>query len=148
MRIRAGTRDDVETMAAFQELMAMETENLQLDAGAVRAGVQGVFDDPARGHYYVAEVEGEVVASLLTVPEWSDWRGGTVLWIHSVYVRPQFRRRGIFRAMYEHLKSMVLADDSLMGLRLYAYRGNEAAHRVYESLGMDSEHNRMFEWMK
>ncbi len=146
--IRPGTRDDVETMASFQEVMAMETEGLRLDPETVRAGVRGVFDDPARGGYYVAEVDGQVVASLLTVPEWSDWRCGTVLWIHSVYVRPEFRRRGIFRAMYEHLKSMVLADDSLLGLRLYAYRGNEDAHRVYESLGMDSEHNRMFEWMK
>jgi GNAT superfamily N-acetyltransferase len=128
--------------------MAFETEGLKLDGATVRAGVRAVFSDASRGSYWVAEEGGEVVAGLLVVPEWSDWRNGTVWWIHSLYVRPEFRRRGVFRALFENLRGLVEADASLKGLRLYVERGNAAACRTYEAMGMDGEHYRLYEWMK
>ena len=77
---------------------------------------------------------------LMTVPEWSDWRNGTVLWIHSVYVLPRERRRKIFTALYEHLLRRVEQSENLVGLRLYVDKRNEPAQHVYESLGMTREH--------
>ena len=71
---------------------------------------------------------------LMTVLEWSDWRNATVLWVHSVFVRPEARRRGVFRALYEHLRLVVEHSPELAGLRLYVDRRNETAKRVYESL--------------
>jgi GNAT superfamily N-acetyltransferase len=127
--------------------MAIETERLRLDRDVVRRGVQAVFDEPAKGKYWVAEVDGRVVASLLTIPEWSDWRNGTVLWIHSVYIVPEFRRRGVFRRLYEHLRNMVEQDESLMGLRLFVEKDNAAAKRTYEAMGMDGQHYQMYEWL-
>ena len=134
-------------MARFQVEMAMETEGLRLDEETVRRGVRAVFENPHKGKYWVAEADGRVVASLLVVPEWSDWRNGTVWWIHSLYVREEFRRRGVFRALFENLRRLVQADDSLMGLRLYVAGENEAATKTYESLGMDGDHYRLYEWM-
>ena len=128
--------------------MALETEDLRLDPPTVAAGVRAVFDDPTRGRYLLAEIDAEVVASLLTIPEWSDWRNGTVLWIHSLYVRPEFRRGGVYRAMHEHLRRRVETDDSLKGLRLYVETDNAAAISAYESLGMDGEHYRLYEWLQ
>ena len=96
VEIRRGMPTDTEHVVAFQLAMAKETEGIELDEPTVRLGVQAVFDDPAKGGYYVAEAGGEIAGSLLTIPEWSDWRNGTVLWIHSLYVRPEFRRRGVF----------------------------------------------------
>ena len=100
--------------------MALETENLKLDHATVIKGVTAVFDDPVKGKYWIAESNGNAIGCLLTVPEWSDWRNGTVLWIHSVYVRPQLRKMGVFRKLYLHLKTMVEASSDLRGLRLYA----------------------------
>ena len=40
------------------------------------------------------------------------------------------------------------ASPDLRGLRLYVDGRNKAAQRVYERLGMDGEHYRVFEWMK
>lgn len=146
--VRNATRSDAETIAGFQISMAAETEDMSLDSETVRKGVQAVFDDPGKGRYWVAEIEGEVAGCMLTIPEWSDWRNGTVLWIHSVFIRPEFRRHGLFRKLYAHLREMVEADASLMGLRLYVDRSNDIARRVYESIGMDGEHYQLFEWMK
>ena len=85
---------------------------------------------------------------LMTVPEWSDWRNGTVLWVHSVYVVPEARRQGVFTAMYGHLRSAVERSDDLVGLRLYVDRANEPAQRVYEAMGMSRDHYHLYEWLK
>ncbi|MFP5386110.1 MAG: GNAT family N-acetyltransferase [Bacteriovoracia bacterium] len=143
--IRPGLLFDIETIADFQVKMAFETENgLKLDPATVNLGVSAVIDDPSKGKYWIAEANGEVVGCLLTVPEWSDWRNGTVLWIHSVYVRPEFRKHGVFKALYQHVKE----TNDLRGIRLYVDKTNLNAKKVYETLGMSCEHYELFEWMK
>ncbi|HXH31085.1 MAG TPA: GNAT family N-acetyltransferase [Bacteriovoracaceae bacterium] len=148
IKIRPGLLFDISTIANFQVKMAWETENFKLDIPVVEAGVAAVFDDPSKGKYWLAEVDGRVAGCLLTVPEWSDWRNGTVLWIHSVYVVPESRKNGVYKALYQHLKDMVEASTDLRGLRLYVDKTNAAAQDVYESLGMSGEHYHLFEWMK
>ena len=146
--VREAVAGDAPQIAAFQLSMALETEQLMLDPEVVDHGVAAVFENPGLGKYYVAEREGEVIASLMTTYEWSDWRNGTVLWIQSVLVLPQYRRLGAYRKMYSHLHAMVSADPRLRGLRLYADRSNLTAHQAYHRMGMTSEHYLTFEWMK
>jgi GNAT superfamily N-acetyltransferase len=146
--IRPARPEDAGAIAGFQILMARETEGLELDPALVDRGVAAVLADPAKGEYWVAESGGRVIASLLTTPEWSDWRAATVLWIQSVYVIPEARGRGVYRALYEHLKRRVEAAPELAGLRLYVDRRNAAARQVYEKLGMSREHYELFEWLK
>ena len=151
LTVRPARPEDAATIASFQILMARETEGLELDPATVDRGVRAVFDDPAKGSYWVAEPAGpagRVIASLLTTPEWSDWRAATVLWIQSVYVLPEQRGRGVYRALYEHLRREVESSPALAGIRLYVDRRNTAAQRVYERLGMTREHYEMFEWLK
>ena len=148
IHVRHARRGDAATIAEFQLRMARESEGLALDPETVRRGVQAVFDDPAKGRYWAAEEEGRVVGCLLTVPEWSDWRNATVLWIHSLYVVPEARRRGVFRALFLTLKAMVEGSPELAGLRLYVDKANAVAQEVYESLGMTAEHYDLYEWLK
>jgi GNAT superfamily N-acetyltransferase len=146
--IRPGLLFDIDVIADFQLRMAKETENLELDPPTVNLGVCAVFDDPSKGKYWVAELDGKVIGCLLTVPEWSDWRNGTVLWIHSVYVIPEYREHGIFKQLYSHLKQMVLESSELRGLRLYVDKSNLKAQKIYQALEMSSEHYHLFEWLK
>lgn len=146
--IRPGLLFDIDTIAEFQIKMAWETESMKLDSPTVHLGVSAVFDDPSKGKYWVAEQDGKVIACLLTVPEWSDWRNGTVLWIHSVYVEAAFRKHGVYKKLYDHLKNMVQTSKDLRGLRLYVDKTNLVAQKVYEALGMSGEHYHLFEWMK
>jgi len=148
MIIRKAIESDSAHIVEFQLAMAMETESLHLDKPTVTKGVAAVFSDSSKGTYYVAETEGKVVGSLLTTFEWSDWRNGTVLWIQSVYVRPEYRKRSIFSKLYKHIQEKVASNPDLRGIRLYADKTNTAAHGVYEHLGMTAEHYQMFEWMK
>jgi len=148
MIIRQATETDAPSIVEFQMAMAWETENLRLDETTVVKGVAAVFADQAKGIYYVAETDGKVVGSLLTTFEWSDWRNGTVLWIQSVYVRPEYRKRSFFSKLYKHIQKMVVDVNSLRGIRLYADKTNTSAHGVYEHLGMTAEHYQMYEWMK
>lgn len=146
--VRPARRPDLPTLVQFQLRMAGETENLALDPEVVSRGVAAVFDDPSKGEYLVAERQGEVVACLLTLPEWSDWRAATVLWIHSVYVVEAARGQGVFKAMYARLRARVEASPQLCGLRLYVDKRNVAAAKVYDALGMSAEHYHLYEWLE
>jgi ribosomal protein S18 acetylase RimI-like enzyme len=148
IKIRPGLLFDIQVIADYQIKMALETENMKLDPPTVELGVSAVFDDPSKGKYWLAESNGEVVGCLLTIPEWSDWRNGTVLWIHSVYVHPNYRKGGVYKSLYGHLKKMVEDSKEYRGLRLYVDKTNEPAQKVYEALGMSGEHYHLYEWMK
>lgn len=149
IKVRPGLLFDIDVIADYQVQMAFETENgLKLDPPTVTLGVSAVIDDPSKGKYWLAEVDGQVVGCLLTVPEWSDWRNGTVLWIHSVYVHPDFRKHGIYKSLYQHLVQMVNESPDLRGLRLYVDKTNTRAQKVYENLGMNQDHYSLYEWMK
>jgi GNAT superfamily N-acetyltransferase len=146
--VRLAQAADAPVLVEFQKWMAWETERLRLDDDRVSAGVAAIFDDPAKGRYYVAEHQGQLAGMLLTIPEWSDWRNATVVWLHSVYVRTEFRRQGVFRQMFQHVQREVLASPALAGLRLYVEKRNSLAQRVYAELGMTPDHYAMFEWLK
>jgi len=148
VRVRDARPDDAATVADFQIRMARESEGMALDPPTVDAGVRAVFADPTKGRYLVAEHDGRVVGCTLTVPEWSDWRNATVLWIHSLYVVPEARRRGAFRALYVHLKRIVEQSPDLAGLRLYVDKTNRVAQQVYDAMGMTCEHYDLYEWLK
>lgn len=148
VNIRPGLLFDIDVIADFQVQMAFETEKLKLDPPTVKLGVSAVMDDPTKGKYWLAEINGKVVGCLLTVPEWSDWRNGTVLWIHSVYVIPQFRKHGVFKSLYQHLTKLVNEANELRGLRLYVDKTNSEAQKVYSKLGMSCDHYHLFEWLK
>jgi GNAT superfamily N-acetyltransferase len=145
---RSATRADVPAIVEFQIAMARETEDFQLDPEVVNKGVAAVCDDAARGRYYVAEHADRVIGCLLITYEWSDWRNGSVWWIQSVFVVPEFRKQGIYAGLYEFVKELAAADSHVRGIRLYVDRRNTRAQTVYTRLGMNGEHYQVFEWMK
>ena len=146
--VREAKSNEADLIINFQISMAKETEDINLEHTIVAAGVQAVFSDPGKGKYYLAEFEGKVIACMLSTYEWSDWRNGTFIWLQSVYVKPGFRGKGVFRSMYEHIKALVSENDNLKGIRLYVFHTNESAQAVYRSLEMEDQHYRMFEWVK
>jgi GNAT superfamily N-acetyltransferase len=67
--------------------------------------------------------------------EWSDWRHGWFWWIQSVFVRPEHRRTGIIRALFDHIRK-IARRQNVCGLRLYVHKANKAAIKTYAALGM------------
>ncbi|MCG6117611.1 MAG: GNAT family N-acetyltransferase [Aquimonas sp.] len=143
--LRAATSADIGVLVDFNAAMALETEALELDRERLQRGVAALLAAPARGRYRLAELDGQVAGALLLTFEWSDWRCGDWWWIQSVYVRPEARRRGVFRALYRSVADEARADPGVCGLRLYVERDNLAAQETYASLGMAETHYRMYE---
>jgi len=144
--IRPAILDDLDAIVAGNIGLAEESEQLRLDEATLRAGIRALLEARAPGRYWIAESNGVVVGQLLITFEWSDWRNRMVWWIQSVYVSPTARRRGVFRALYEHARREA-QSQGVGGLRLYVDITNSRAQAVYSALGMKGDHYRVFEDM-
>ena len=144
LSIRFATSADVPALCAWNAAMARETEGLELDPAVLERGVRGVFEQPQRGLYFVAERDGAAVGGLLVTKEWSDWRNGDYWWIQSVYVVPEARCDGVFRALHAEVERPARAAGAA-SLRLYVETENRRAQSTYERLGMHPCHYAMYE---
>jgi len=136
LHIREASPDDASTIAEFNSRLASETEGRPLDPELINPGVAAVVADSGKGRYWVADVDGSVVGQLLVTYEWSDWRNGMLWWIQSVYVQKDYRRKGVFSALYRHVESLARQDPEVCGLRLYVEKDNKRAQETYLKLGM------------
>ena len=142
--IRAAVPADLPELQAWNAAMAWETERKRLDPVRLERGIAGVFAQPQRGFYLIAERAGTAVGSLLVTYEWSDWRCGDFWWIQSVYVTPAARRGGVFRALHAAVAQRARAAAAV-GLRLYVETENQRAQATYAELGMQRCHYWMYE---
>jgi GNAT superfamily N-acetyltransferase len=136
IEIRLAIAADWPVILDFNCDLARESEGKQLNRDHVAAGVQALLADPRKGRYLLAVVAGRVVGQLMHTYEWSDWRNGDIWWLQSVYVHPDFRRHGVFRALFDRLHNEALADPGVVGLRLYVEEHNTRAHETYRNLGL------------
>jgi ribosomal protein S18 acetylase RimI-like enzyme len=143
--IRPGTPADLDFVVDCNTRLARETEDKQLDPATLRRGVESVLATPAKGRYFIAELDRRPAGQLMFTTEWSDWRDGFFWWIQSVYVMPEARRSGVFTALFRHLERLAREDATVCGLRLYVDHGNEAAQRTYRRLGLDATHYALME---
>jgi ribosomal protein S18 acetylase RimI-like enzyme len=143
--IRKASPNDAADIARFNQAMALETERRHLDELTVQAGVRSLFERPDLGFYVVAEQDGQPAGCLLITYEWSDWRNGVFWWLQSVYVLPEFRGKGLYRAMYSEVKRLAAEHGNVSGFRLYVEKENSRAIRIYEHLGMHEAPYLMYE---
>ena len=136
LEVRPATPADVPVIVEFNRLLAEESEGKALDVPLLAAGVAAGLADPRKALYFVAEGAGRVLGQVMVTFEWSDWRNGWFWWIQSVYVRPEARRRGVFRALFEHVLGAARQDPDVIGLRLYVEGENRLAQETYTRLGL------------
>lgn len=137
LSIRPARPDDWPVLVDFNSRLAEESEGKVLDRAHLVPGVQALLADPAKGRYFVAEQAGQIIGQLMHTREWSDWRNGDIWWLQSVYVHPDHRRQGVFRALFEHLQSEARNNPQVVGLRLYVEQDNTRAHATYANLGFN-----------
>ena len=146
LTIRPARPSDADVLADYNVRMARETESIDLDPATVSRGVRAALADPQKAIYFVAEVDGRVVAQLMITHEWSDWRDGDIWWVQSVYVHPDYRKAGAFKALYRHTEQAA-KDAGAVGIRLYVDAHNEVAQAAYARLGMHLGNYRVMEEM-
>jgi ribosomal protein S18 acetylase RimI-like enzyme len=145
LAIRPAEPGDVTLLVEFNRAMAEESEDKGLDVETLRRGVEHLLARPADGFYLLAERGGQPAGALMVTYEWSDWRNGRFWWIQSVYVLPEHRRQGVYRAMHSHVRERARADAEACGLRLYVERENTGAMATYRALDMVETHYRLYE---
>ena len=144
MRIRRAGPADIETVVEFNARLAEESEGVQLDRDRLTRGVGAVLGDESLGLYLLAESDAGPMGQLAVTFEWSDWRNGMFWWLQSVYVRPEFRRQGVLRALYERILDMG-SERGVCGVRLYVEKNNVSAQEAYLRLGFDQAVFHMYE---
>ena len=145
MTVRLANPADTAVIVDFNRAMARETEDRELPFDTITAGVAAILARPELGFYLVAEESGVVTGCLMITYEWSDWRNGLFWWVQSVYVHPNHRGRGVYRALYAEAKRRARAQGGVCGFRLYVEENNTAAQETYRRQGMTPTHYRMFE---
>ena len=135
LTIRKATKSDIKTIAQFNINMALETENKELPQEIITKGVETLINNAHLGFYLMAEKDGKIVGSLMITTEWSDWRNGLFWWVQAVYVIEEYRRQGVYSALYDHVKKLS-KKEQVCGYRLYVEKENEIAQKTYENLGM------------
>jgi ribosomal protein S18 acetylase RimI-like enzyme len=146
LKIKQAKIQDALWIAQAQVNMARETEDFELNLDTVSRGVEHIFANPSIGGYYAAYMDDKIIACLLTLLEWSDWRAKNVAWVHSLYVEPEYRNQGIFKSMHEYLVQE-FQQAGFAGIRLYVDKTNTLAQKAYEKVGYNGQHYRLFEFM-
>ena len=141
--IQIGTQADIKAIAQFQVDMALESEGTTLSIDTVIPGVEAAINDSNKATYVIAYLSGNPIASLMITKEWSDWTNKWYWWIQSVYVIPQYRGKGVYKAMYNKIKDMAL-QNGVTQIRLYVDKTNVNAQKVYQKLGMSECHYLMY----
>ena len=135
IKIREAVKPDIPVIAEFNQALAKETENIQLNAETLASGISNALDRD-ECHYFIAELNGQAVGQTMITYEWSDWRNGIMWWFQSVYVQPEYRGKGIFRALFNHIEQLAKKHPDVKALRLYVMQKNLSGKDTYAALGM------------
>lgn len=133
--VRRGEKRDFEALLEMTLEMARDSEGKELSPQVVKKGVGDLLEDPAKGFYLVAAAGEELAGQLFVTFEWSDWRAAWIWWIQSVYTRPAYRGKGVFRALQEEVEALAKKAGDVCGIRLYVAGVNGRAREVYERTG-------------
>lgn len=143
--VRDATPADVEFIVECNCRLGDETEDKNLDRDLLTTGVRRGLSHPELCRYFIAEVAGSAVGTTMLTYELTDWRDGIIWWLQSVYIRPDFRNLGVFRAVYRYIEALARESADVRALRLYVRSDNQRAMKTYGALGMSRAGYEVFE---
>ena len=135
IKIRKAVKSDIPVIAEFNQALAKETEDIQLNPETLTLGIANALDRD-ECHYFIAKLNGHVIGQTMITHEWSDWRNGIMWWFQSVYVQPEHRGKGVFRTMFDHVEKLARNNPEVKALRLYVMQNNLSGKNTYAALGM------------
>ncbi len=131
--IREGNAED--TRAAYELIHALAVhencvDDLKIDAQGFSVAATA---NPARLHFLVAELEGEIVGVATYVERYHIWNDSTFLNLDDLYVAPSARGHGIGTKLLTILGATAKAKGG--PVKWEVMTDNEGAIRLYERMG-------------
>jgi GNAT superfamily N-acetyltransferase len=134
LKIRETRIEDVPLILSFiRELAEYEREPsavLATEDDLIRDG----FSKNPKFRVIIAEWEGMPAGMAFFFHNYSTWQGRQGLFLEDLFVRPQFRGKGIGKALMVHLARLAIAENCY-GMRWEVLDWNTTAIEVYQKLG-------------
>jgi len=133
LTIREATPADVpEMLALIRDLAIYEREPnavVATEADLLRDG----FGPRPVFQCLMAEWEGKPAGFALYFPFYSTWRGNAGVHLEDLFVRPEFRRRGIAKALFARLAAIALSSGDRFQWNVLDW--NQPAIDFYQQMG-------------
>ncbi|MEO6119545.1 MAG: GNAT family N-acetyltransferase [Terriglobales bacterium] len=135
LSIRPATRDDVALILEFIRLLA-EYEREPQSAVATAADIlrDGFNTTQPRFHVVIADWDGKPAGFAFYFFNYSTWMGKPGLYLEDLFVKPEFRGKGIGKSLMQHL-AQIAVRENCYGMRWQVLDWNTPAIDFYESFG-------------
>ncbi len=142
LKIRRATVDDIHLILEFIRDLA-EYERAPEEAVATPEDLRrDGFSGEPRFYVEIAEWDGEPAGFALWFFNYSTWQGKPGLYLEDLFVRPQFRKKGIGKALLAYL-AKVAVEKGCGRYQWQVLDWNTPALEFYKSLGAQV----MQEWL-
>ena len=133
LTFRRVTRTDLDSLLPLVQAY-YEFDHLSFDECVVRKALENFIDDPTFGRIWLISAENELVGYLILTLGYSIEYGGRDAFIDEVYLRAEYRGRGIG----SQVLSFAEEECRTLGVRalhLEVERENTHAQRLYRRFG-------------
>ncbi len=102
---------------------------------------QALFSSTPRAHVLLAVVDGQAIGLATYYPTFSTWQAKPGIWLDDLYVREEYRNRGVGKALMAELARIarrlgcgridwVVASSNDRGIAFYERQGATVYHRI------------------
>ncbi len=145
MDIRIATIHDAVFIAQGTVNLFTETVGMSIDLKRTIRHIKSGFEREGNPPIFlIATLGGEDIASCYITQEFDAKRAGNFACINTVFVRREFRGKGVFRQFFNFTKNLA-EQAGFLGLMLYVDRTNAPAISIYEKYGFDFNKVSIFE---
>ena len=146
--IRLARIEDAKKLAEFCELLR-ESLEMPVQQEKLLPGVSATIKDLSKGMYLVATEahRSELIGCLMITYEWDPGNNAFTWWIQEVFVDSNWRRKGVFQALYKHTIKMAKDKGNVCSIKLHVNHNNLNAQKTYKSMGMIDTPNFMYEFI-
>jgi GNAT superfamily N-acetyltransferase len=136
LNIRPATIDDAALLASLILELA-EYDQLAQEVGvSAEAIARDGFGPRAKFRAVIAELDGQVAGYAVFFEFYSTFQARAGLFVDDIFVRPQFRKKGIGRALLAHV-ARIAWEEGYFCLRWEVLDWNTPAIEFYKRLGAE-----------
>jgi GNAT superfamily N-acetyltransferase len=132
--IRPATRADVELILEFIRGLAEYERAPESAVATADDMIRDGFSENPKFRVEIAEWNGQPAGFAFFFSCYSTWLGRPGIYLEDLFVRPEFRGRGIGKALLVHL-AQIAVRENCYGIRWHVLDWNTPSIEFYESLG-------------